>query len=93
MAHTASPGVVQRIKNLGLFTLSLVFIVVVILTLTIIQALKGENGSDSAAMQISDTQTVQFSSEQYVDSELGPNEVLVNSNGNQTFPKVKDAKW
>lgn len=92
-APTAAPGLVQRIKNLGVFTLSLVFIVLVILTLTIIQALKGENGSDSAAMQVSDTQTVQFSSEQYVDSELGPNEVLVSSYGDQPFPKVKDAKW
>lgn len=92
-AQTARPSLVQRIKDLGFFTLALVLIVLVILTATVIQALKGESNSDNAIAQISNSRTVQFSSEQYVDSELGPNEVLVNSNGDQNFPKIKDAKW
>lgn len=86
-------SLVQRIKSLGVFTLSLIFIVVVVLGATIVRAFMGGNSADSATMQISAPQTVQFISEQFDQSDLGSNEGLTGHSGRLSFPKIKDAKW
>lgn len=92
-ASRAPTGLMDRIKALGPFTLVLILIVVLILGATVIRALTGETGVTSATTPITGMQTVQFISEQQHQSQLGSIEFLVNSNGDQNFPNVKDAKW
>lgn len=83
----------QRIKALGPFTLVLILIVVLILGATVIRAITGETGATATAAPFTGPQTVQFISEQQHQLQLDSIEFLVNSNGDQIFPNVKDAKW
>ncbi len=86
-------SLLSRIKALGGFTLTLIFIVFVVLAATAIRAFGSETRATAALPPLMHAQTVQFNSEQFIQPGLSSTGVHTFFEGTVNSLKIKDAKW